>query len=223
MITKEELKPILITILVLTISLNLFRSISLMPIILLSVFLVVMINILAKKITSFYLDSEIEMRLWNLEGLLRGFRLFRGFHPNNPPYYKRFKKPFQAGVFFPILSRVIFYPLGNFVWMASLIFEVKPKVYRAAKRHGLYSYSEMTESHIGLIAASGIVANLLFALAGYLIGFPEFSKINIYMAFFNMIPISDLDGNKIFFGNNTLWIFLAALVTIAVGYNLFLI
>ncbi|MBL7059296.1 hypothetical protein ISS08_02490, partial [Candidatus Pacearchaeota archaeon] len=101
--------------------------------------------------------------------------------------------------------------------------DVKAKVYRAAKRHGLYSFSEMTEYHLGLIAASGIFINLILAIIGYVIGFPLFAKLNIYYALFNMIPISDLDGNKIFFGSLVLWSFLAALTLIGLGYALFLI
>jgi Zn-dependent protease len=54
-------------------------------------------------------------------------------------------------------------------------------------------------------------------------GFSEFSRLSIYFAFFNMIPISDLDGNKIFFGSLILWSFLAALVLIGLGYVFFLV
>jgi len=124
-------------------------------------------------------------------------------------------------MFLPIITSLV--TLGNFVWMGSLVFDVKPEIHRAAKRHGLYSYSEMTEEHIGWIAAAGIAANLIFAVVGYLIGFSELARISIYFAFFNMLPLSDLDGNKIFFGSRILWSFLAALVLIGVGYALLLI
>jgi Zn-dependent protease len=107
--------------------------------------------------------------------------------------------------------------------MASLVFEVKPKPWRVSKRHGYYSFSEMTEDHIGYIAAFGIIANLLFAVIGYLIGFELFSKINVWFAFFNMIPISDLDGNKIFFGNLALWNVLAILTLLGMVYAFFLV
>jgi len=107
--------------------------------------------------------------------------------------------------------------------MASLIFEVKPKVYRAAKRYGLYKFSEMTEYHIGLIAASGIAVNILLGIIGYLINFPLFAKLNIYYALFNLIPISELDGNKIFFGSFVLWCFLASIVLLGMLCILFII
>jgi len=45
----------------------------------------------------------------------------------------------------------------------------------------------------------------------------------VYYAFFNILPLSDLDGNKIFFGNLVLWSFIAALVLIGMGYVLFAI
>ncbi|MBU2616875.1 MAG: hypothetical protein KKB79_02740 [Nanoarchaeota archaeon] len=223
MINKWELAPIVASILIITAALSLFRDMSVVPIIFISVFAVVVINILAKKLMGFYLDSEVEMKLWNLEGRFTVFnRTFTGLKSKGKPY-KRFKRPLAAGIIFPLLSRIILYPLGNVVWTASLVFDVKPRAYRAAKRHGLYSYSEITEDHMGFIAAAGVAANLLFAIIGYLIGVHEFSRINIYMAFFNMIPISDLDGNKILFGNKTLWSLLASLVIVAVGYNIFLV
>jgi len=171
-----------------------------------AIFFIVLINSIAKKISSYYLDSEIEIKFWEIKRY--------GFKP-----HKHFKRSFPSGIFFPLITAAT--SLGYFVWMASLIFDVKPKIYRAAKRFGLYSFSEMTEHHIGLIAASGILINLFFAIIGYLIGFSDFARLNIYYAFFNMIPLSDLDGNKIFFGSMVLWSFLAALVLIGMGYVFF--
>jgi len=208
MLNLREIYSLLAVTLVITLAFGLFRSVSVFLYIFLAVFLAIFINALAKKVTSFYLDSEIEIKTWQVKRY--------GFKAHN-----YFKKPFQAGIFFPIITSLI--TLGNFIWMASLVFDVKPKIYRAAKRHGLYSYSEMTEEHIGWIAAAGIAANLVFAVVGYLIGFSELARISIYFAFFNMIPLSDLDGNKIFFGSRILWSFLAALVLIGIGYVFLLV
>ena len=208
MLNLKEISSILIIVLIITLALGLFKSFSSFLYTLLAVFFIFLINILAKKIAGFYLDSEIEIKMWEIKRY--------GFKPSSS-----FKKPFPSGILFPIIFAVI--TLGNFIWMASLIFEVKPKISRAAKRHGLYSYSEMTEDHIGFIAAAGVIANLVFAVIGYLIGFPEFSKLSIFLAFFNMIPISNLDGNKIFFGSLILWSFLVTLILIGLGYVFFLI
>lgn len=208
MLNIKETSSIIIIVLIITLSLGLFNNFSGFLYTLLAVFFVFLINILAKKIASFYLDSEIEMKMWEIKRY--------GFKPS-----RFFKRPFPSGILFPVIFAAI--TLGNFIWMASLVFDVKPKISRAAKRHGLYSYSEMAENHIGIIAAVGVIANLVFAIIGYLTGFPEFSKLGIFLAFFNMIPLSDLDGNKIFFGSLILWSFLAALVLIGLGYVFFLV
>ncbi len=211
MFTSKEIFSVLILTLVFAFAMGLFKSIERFPYLFLIFFIIIVVNVLAKKITSFYLDSEMEIKLWTIERY--------GFKPS-----QYLKKPFPAGILFPILtSLLLFGQLGGFIWLASLVFDVKPRVYRAAKRYGLYSYTEMTEDHLGLIAASGVFANLLFAIIGYLLGFPEFSRLSIYFAFFSMIPLSDLDGNKIFFGNLALWSFLATLVLIGLVYAFFLI
>jgi Zn-dependent protease len=127
------------------------------------------------------------------------------------------------GAFLPLLSKIVLFPLKNFVWMASLVFDIKPRIYRGAKRHGLYTFSEITEYHLGLIAASGVVINLILAIVGYFVGFPLFARLNIYYAFFSILPLSELDGNKIFFGSKILWSFLASLVLIGMLFAIFII
>jgi Zn-dependent protease len=208
MLNQKEIGTLIILTLVLTIALGFLKSTEIFLTILLSVFLVLIFNIAAKKIAAFYLDSEIEIKPWQIERY--GYKK-----------HQYFKRPLPAGIFLPILVSLI--SLGNVFWLASMIFDVKPKKYRAAKRHGLYSFSEMTEDHIGLIAAAGVFTNLVLAVISYFLGFVIFSKINIYFAFFNMLPLSDLDGNKIFFGNLVLWSFLAILSIIGLGYIFFLV
>lgn len=208
MLKKREILWILIIGLVLSISISMIYAWKIFFLTALAIFLILIINIASKKAMAYYLDSEIEVSPWEIKRY--------GFKSN-----QELKRPFPAGIFLPIIISAL--SLGNLLWMASLVFEVKPKVYRSAKRHGIYSFSEITESQIGLIAAAGIVANLIFAVISYLIGWPIFTQLSIWYAFFNMLPISDLDGNKIFFGNLILWSFLASVIIIAVGYALLLI
>lgn len=180
---------------------------------LLGVFILVLVNILVKKTVAYFLESEIEIKLWEIKRY--------GFKTGD-----YFKKAFPIGGFAPLISKIFFFPLNGFTWMASLVFDVKAKAYHAAKRHGIYSFSEMTEEHIGKIAAAGIFANLILAILFYFIGGGFgilFAKLNIWFVFFNMIPISDLDGNKIFFGNLVLWSFLAVVTLIGLGYTFLLV
>ncbi|MCH8945387.1 MAG: hypothetical protein IIA85_00495 [Nanoarchaeota archaeon] len=208
MFNKKEIAHILVIVLVLTFALTILRNLENFHFVLLSVFIVILVNISAKKIASHYLDSEIEVRIWEMKRF--------GFKPN-----RHLKKPVPMGALLPLIFVGLTY--GYLVWMASLVFEVKAKIHRAAKRYGLYTFSEMTEYHIGLIASAGIIANLIAAVIGYLAGYPKFAELAIYYSFFNMIPFSDLDGNKIFFGSMILWSFLASLVLIGLGYVFFVI
>ena len=208
MLSKKEIVIILVVTIILAFAVSLVASLKLFLYSLLSIFLILIINTTAKKITGYYLESEVEIKLWEVQRYW--------FNPSSA-----FKKPIPAGVFLPIVLSLVF--LGDIKWLASLVFDVKAKVYRAAKRHGLYSFSEMTEYHLGLIAASGIAINLVSAVLGYFLGFPLFARLSIYYAFFNILPISELDGNKIFFGSLIMWSFLAAIVLIGMLFAIFII
>ncbi len=208
MINAKEFSFIIAVSIVLAFTISLVTSITVFLYTLLSIFLVLMINVIAKKVAAFFLETEIEVKLWEMKRW--GYKT-----------RQHFRTPVPMGVIMPIIVTIISY--GYLNWFATLVFDVKQKVYRATRRWGMYTFSEVTEYHIGIIAAWGVVANLLFALIGYLIGFPEFARLNIYVAFFNLIPFSDLDGNKIFFGSIVLWAFLAAVALIALGYAIFLI
>ena len=211
MFTKKEIAPILVSTIVIAFSVNfLLTGLTAFFWTLLAVFVVILVNIIAKKIAGYYLETDIESKFWEIYWF--GFR--ENWH---------LKKPFPIGAFLPLLFKLIFLPLAGFTWMASLVFEVKPRVYRAARRHGMYDFSGMTEDHIGYIAAAGIATNVVFAIIGYLVGFTEFARLNIYFALFNMIPLSNLDGNKIFFGNIVLWSVLATIVLIGLFLSIFII
>ncbi len=210
MLNKKEPLIILIASVVTGIAVSLLAGFTAMLYSVLAVLAILVINTLGKKISAYYLESEIEVKFWEIYQF--GFKASQ-----------HFKKPFPLGAILPLVSKIILFPLNGFVWMASVVFDVKPKSYRAAKRHGLYSFSEMTEYHLGVIAASGIIANLFFAVIGYLLGFSEFSRLSVYYAFFNIIPISELDGNKIFFGNIIMWSFLASIVLIGLFFAVFIV
>ena len=210
MFNKKEIFSIIIVSIVLAFGITLVKELSLFLSVLLGVLIVLLINVLTKKITGFYLDSKVDVRIWE-------FKRY-GFKPG-----QKLKQFIPAGLIIPLLSKIILFPLNGFLWMASMVFDVNAKKYKAARRHGIYSFSEITEDQIGIIAASGIIFNLIASVIFYMVGLPLFAKLNIWFVFFNLIPVSDLDGNKIFFGNNVLWVVLAIVSLIALGYTIFLI
>ena len=211
MLNRKELITIIVATLVLGFTASLLRSWTILLYSILSIFIILLINITAKKIAAYYLESKIEIQPWEISRY--------GFKPKS-----YFKKPLPAWLLVPLILAVV--SGGYITWLASLIFEPKPNPHRTAKRHGLYSFSEMSEYDIGLIAAIGISANLLFVIVGYLINLPtemSFVSLSIWFTFFNMLPISNLDGNKILFGSKIIWSVLAIIVLIAITYTFILI
>src|SRR3990172_9542279 len=114
MLEKKEIGTFAILTLVLAASIS-FPESKIFFGILLAVFLILFLNIASKKIAAYYLDSEIEINPWQMERY--GFKR-----------HQFFKKPLPIGIFLPIIVALI--SLGNLLWMASMVFDVKPKVYR---------------------------------------------------------------------------------------------
>lgn len=146
--------------------------------------LVIILNILAKKAVAYFYEAKIEHKAWTIQR----FGFGREQH---------FNKPVPAGIIIPFFLSIV--TLGYWIWMAVLEFDIYSTTARAAKQHGMHRFTEITEIHLGLIAASGVVINLIAAVIGYIIGFPEFSRLSIYYACYSMIPLGNLDGAKIFF------------------------
>lgn len=175
------------------------------------VLVVILINITAKKIVAFNFDSELEIKLWSFRRMitpsLSKGAAFEGIKP-----HQKLKSPLPAGIFIPLILKVL--TMGIVNWMACLTFDVKGTIYRARRRFGLYQFTDITEGEMAWIAFGGVFANIFMAIIGYLINAPLFSKINLLFAFYNVIPISNLDGNKMFWGVKNLWIFAAIISTI---------
>lgn len=208
MLTKKEFFSVIVVSVVLGIIISLFETVNLFLITTLTVFLVILINLTAKKIFAYYLDTDIETKIWEVKQF----------------WYKRhlnFRNKVQGGVFIPLILK--FLSVGLLNWMACLTFEASGKTYRAARRHGIYSFSEVTEEEMGWIAGAGIIITLIFAVIGYLIGQGTFAKLSIMYAFYNMFPIFDFDGTKIFFGNIPFWSFLAVITCLGVLATLFIV
>lgn len=217
----REFTQIIAISLIIAFSLNLLGPLNNFLWLSLSVLLIILVNLFSKHLAAYYLESEIETSIWSLKRWGLTGVLTKNAHPA-----KEFAKPLAIGAFFPLISKIILFPISNFVWMASLTFDVKTKISKVAKKHTLYSFSEITEYQIGLIASAGLLANLVIAIFAYLIGTPQemdFVRLSIFYVFFNMFPLSDLDGNKILFGNQIMWYTLSIITLIGMGYAFFLI
>ena len=170
--------------------------------------IIFIVNIFAKKLTAYYLECSVETKIWHVQRYW--------FRDSN-----HLKYPIATGIIFPLLISVL--SLGTFYWLATTQSEISARRARVARRHDFYSYSELTEYHVGIIPAAGIFAVIVLAFFAYLINEPELGKLAIFFACFNMLPLGQLDGSKVFFGSVRLWFVLAAVCLIALGYAVFLI
>ncbi len=169
--------------------------------------IIVGIPVIVKNAVAYSLDASVEHRVWSV------YRF--GVRPK-----EHFKKEQPAGFYVPLFFGLI--SLGAWKVMTFLSYETSALKHRAARRFGAYSFTSMTDWHNGLIGAAGVVALWIIAILAYLPGAEYLAKMATYYAFWNLVPISDLDGTQIYFGSRVLWTILAVTTLIFVAYALFL-
>jgi len=206
---KDSLTEIFVIILaaiVLAISAS-FRDSTIIYAAAISFLIIISANVLTKKIVGYFLEIDIKTKFWSWYQY--GFR--KDSH---------FKKPLPM-IWLPLLISLL--TKGFFWWLAILEFDVVAKTERVAKRHGLYRFTQVTENHIAWIATWGIIANFILAIIGYVAGFELFTRLSLYFMAWSLIPISNLDGAKIFFSSKGLWITAATIMAIILGWGLVVI
>jgi len=207
MIKKQEIWNLLLAVVILTILIS-FSDFSLFSIAFLFAVIIIFSNLLAKKLAAYFYETDITTRIWHFQR----FGFSESMH---------FKKPIPMGFILPLV--LAFLSVGFVKWLAITEFDAEPTSGRSSKRHGFWSFSELTEFHLGIIAAAGIVANLIIAVLAYIFNLQLLARFSIYYACFNMLPLGQLDGNKIFFGSLILWLSLAIICSIFLGSVIFLI
>jgi hypothetical protein len=185
----REIAVIFFAVIILGFSIAFKKSSDIIIYTLLSLLIIISINVAIKKIIGYLFEINVKTKFWSWHRYW--FR--KGDHFASPlPMF-----------WIPLLISLI--SQGALWWLAILEFDVAPRVERASKKHGLYRFTEVTEWHVGWIAAFGLLSSLFLGVTGYLLGFELFSKISIFYAAWSIIPLSSLDGSKIFFASRTLW------------------
>ena len=172
-----------------------------------SFLIIILINIIVKKAVAYHLEANAEIGFW--QWYRYGFK--KGSH---------FKKPIPMA-WLPLV--ITFITQGAVWWLAILKTDITPRTERVSKKHGLYRFSKMTEWHIAVLITFGIVINLIAAVIGYIAGFESFSRLNIYFAFWSLIPVSELDGSKLLFGSKALWFAMFIITTIFMIWGIIII
>lgn len=170
--------------------------------------IIFIVYVSVSKIIAYYYEANAKLQIWREQQY--------GF-----PKESHFSTPIPVGLILSIL--IPFLSIGKFMWLAVTETDITARKERVARRHGAFSFVELNEYHIAFICASSIFSLIFLSFIAYLLNFPLLSKLSIYFAFFNLIPLSSLDGSKIFFGERLLWIILFIICSCGVFYSLFLV
>lgn len=203
MIQKKEMTGIIIAVVLMALILGFSENELKLNVILSSLLIsaiVILISVFAKKITASYLDLELENKTWE----------FRRYGISAREYLKR---PFPIGLILPLL--LAFISGGVVKFLALLQFEVKTLPSRVAKKYGLRRFSGIMEWDDALIAFYSAVPLLILAIACSYVNaafFISLAKFSFLYVFSNLLPISKLDGTRLFFGSKPLFIFTWILV-----------
>jgi len=206
MITAKEIISLVLVLIVLAFS-NSFINLSLFLQSLIFFAVILFFYVASKKLMAYYLESGEETKIWTFQRW---------------GWYERsyFKNPIPVGIILPFVLSIL--SLGYIKWFAVTESEVKPTEARVVRRHDVYSYTEMTEWHLALISASGILVCFILAIIAYLFNYPELSRLSIYFASFNLLPLGKLDGTRIFFGSRILYVIFVVIALIALSYVFFM-
>lgn len=213
MFKAKEIAHIIFAIIVLIFAIN-FKSITTNTINLeqflvksVGITIIVFTSIFAKKLMAYYFETYTEEKIWQWQRF--GFKRHHKLSTKTP-----------MGLIAPFL--VSFLSLGHFLWLAVLEFDIHVTPARASKRHEMYKFSELTDTHMSFIAGAGVIACLFLSIISYFANFPEITKLAVYYAVWSLIPISNLDGTKILFGNRIYWYTLSIITLVFLAYAILL-
>ena len=195
----KEIAVVILATLILAITVS-FKDSTIFYAAALSFLVILVVNITMKKIVGYMVEIKVRTKFWTWYQY--GFR--KDWH---------FKKPLPM-LWLPLILTL--FTKGFFWWLPILEYDVVAKTERVSKRHGLYRFTQVTEHHVAWMAIWALIANFVFAIGGYILGFELFTKLSIYFIAWSVIPLGNLDGSKILFGGQAKWgiIFTAAMIVL---------
>jgi Zn-dependent protease len=178
---------------------------SLNPFLLLTPVLILSVNLISKKIAASKFSIKIKYKIWEFER----YSLHEHSH---------LKKPFPIGLVFPVL--LSFLSMGVMRVFLFLQFDAENIAKkRILKKRGINQRTEINESDLAFASFWGFFSLIILAIIGSFSViepfFPFLSKYAVFYGIWNLLPISELDGSKLFFGSMILWILTAIMYAVA--------
>ncbi len=202
--SRKEVTWIIISIIVFTFVV-IFPNQNPNLILLIAPALIILTNVITKKYAADYFNIKITYNVW-------GWQRY-WFHTRS-----QFKKQIPMGLILPFF--LSFFSLGLIKSLAFLQFDYENNERkRMLKKTGRIRRVELNESDPAFTAAWGFLALIILAILAAILKLPEIAKYSIYYGAWNILPISNLDGTKLFFGNLFTWIVLAIIFLISIVFT----
>ena len=199
--TKKECVWVIISILIMAFIIGFSEKPNLSPILLLFASIIILTNILAKKLFAPRYNITIEHSVWSF----KQFWFTKRAHLN---------KAFPIGLILPFFFSIM--SLGLIKPFTLLQFDAKNNIKtRVLRKRGEDRRYEINETDLAYTSAWGLWALIALAIIASFLKQPEITKYAVYYGIWNLIPISQLDGSKIFFGSFFNWLILAVAYIIA--------
>ena len=199
MFTKKEIGWSLISFLIFSFVIGFVGNFT--PSAIIVAFLIISISLVMKKLSAKYFYVDIEHDVWKFQRY--------GFLERS-----KFKKPFPIGLVLPFFMTIL--SLGLIKPLMFLQFKSKSSKLRILKNRGIIHRTlEVKESDLAFISAAGFWGLLLLSLIGLFTNFELLTQYSIYYGLWNLIPISNLDGAKLFFGSFFNWVLLTIIYLIS--------
>ena len=198
---KKEIAWIVITIIIFTFII-LFPLVELNPLLLIIPAIIILTTTITKKFAAEHYNLKIKYNIWQ----------FQRYWFTTKSY---FKKPIPMGLIMPFF--LAFFSIGLIKAFTFLQFDYEnlPRR-RMLKKSGRIRRIEINETDPAFTAAWGFYSllvltaiSIILTMLTDLLVFADLAKYSLYYGAWNLIPISNLDGTKLFFGNLFNWIVLA--------------
>ena len=170
---------------------------------------IILISVCSKKLTAGNIDVGIKLKIWE-------------FQRYGLAAKQKFRSPFPIGLLLPLILVII--SNGMLKFLAFLQFESKALPAKAVKKYGLRRFSGIMEWDDALIVFYSVLPLMILAIAASFFDSAFFNSLSRYSMFYvisNLIPISQLDGTKLFFGSRPLFVFTWILAVISSFFAFF--
>lgn len=173
--------------------------------------IIIPLNLVSKEIAANIFNLRIEHKIWHFQRW--------GFYSRS-----HFNKPIPMGLILPFI--LSFLSLGIIKCFVFLQFDYANNYKkRILKERGRTRRTDINEADPAYTAAWGLYSLFFLILLSILIHSilkdsftPELAKYVFFYSFWNLVPISNLDGVKIFFGSFINWIFLVFLFLVTLPF-----